>query len=208
MSMKKYIGNIIVNNPNFKAEECFKKCLSLENIDSTLPTLIIGLEKAKKMIDNFNILKKQYENGMIWWTFTKAERRVDHEKDIIDFHDFCIRTIVGKIRYHLVDFVNLTYTKAKRYLEYIKNDNKKKYYVDNGKFVFVYDTENNVNSKDIYGFSLTTSAFFGIKKSKILSIIERNPQNRQIKNFYPIPNKIRALVKNDIPNEMVLLEYF
>ena len=206
--MKKYIGNVIVNSPNFKVEECFKKCLSLENIDKTLPTLIIGLENAKKNIENFNILIKQYENNMIWWTFSKTERRIDYEKDIIEFHNFCINNIVEKIDYHYINFINLTYTKAKKCLKYIKNNNKKRYYVDNGKFIFVYDTENSINSKNIYGFSLTTSAFFGLKKSKILSLIENNPQNVQIKNFYSIPNKIRTLVKNDIPNEMVLLEYF
>lgn len=206
--MKKYIGNVIVSSPNYKVDECFNKCLNIENIDETLPTLIIGLEKAKKNIEKFNILIKNYNNGMLWWTFSKTERRIDYEKDIIDFHNHCIANIVGKIDYHFINYVDLTYNKAKKCLRYIRNNHKKRYYVDNGKFIFVYDTENGDKSKNIYGFSLTTSAFFGLERKKILSVIENNPNNKQIKNFYSVPNKIRTLVKDDIPSEMVLLEYF
>lgn len=204
--MKKYIGNVVVNSPNYKLDNCFNKCLSLSNIDNSLPTLIIGLENAKKDISNFNILIKRYNNDTLWWTFSKMERRNDHEKDIRDFHNYCINSIINKINYHYINYVNLTYNKTKKCLKYICNNVKKYYYVDNNKFVFVYDAES--NNKNIYGFSLNTCAFFGISKQKVLSVIESNPNNRRIKNFYHIPNNIRMLVNDDIPSEIVLLEYF
>lgn len=205
--MKKYVGNIVAG-PNYKVDSCFKKCLNVSDIDETLPTLIVGLQNAKKNISDFNILTKKYNEDMLWWTFSKTERRVDHDNDIIDFHNHCINKITSGVNYHLINYVNLTYSKAKRCINYILNNNKKRFYVDNGKFVFVYDAENEVNGKNIYGFSLTTCAFFGISKQKIISLIENNKQNTRIKNFCSLPNKIRGLVNNDIPSEMVLLEYF
>lgn len=205
--MEKYIGNI-VTSPNYKLDSCFKKCLKMSDIDENLPTLIIGFQNAKKTISDFNILNKKYNDGMLWWTFSKTERRVDHDKDIVDFHNYCINRITNNINYYFINYINLTYNKAKRCIRYIKNNHKKYYYIDNNKFVFVYDIENSIEFKRIYGFSLTTSSFFGIPKQKIITLIENNTQNIKINNFYSLPNKIRNLVNNDIPSEMVLLEYF
>lgn len=205
--MKKYIGNIVANQ-KYKVDSCFKKCLTLSEVDETLPTLIIGFQNAKNSIKDFKILVKKYNEDMLWWTFSKTERNIDYEKDIIDFHNYCIANITKSINYHNINYVNLTYNKAKKCLNFIKNDSKKYYYVDNGKFIFVYDIKNTNKGKYIYGFSLNTAAFFGISKKKIVSLLENNTNNKKITNFYSLPNKIRGLVNDDIPSEMVLLEYF
>lgn len=206
--MKKYIGNVIVKKMNFKVEDCFKKCLSLSEIDTTLPTLIVGLENAKSIIEDFNILTKRYENDMLWWTFNKMERRVDYEKDVLDFHNFCIKNIINNSEYHFVSLIDMKYSTAKKCLNFIKNCDEKHYYVDNNKFVFVYKADSENHIKHIYGFSLNTCAFFGIRKEKIIKLIESNKHNHKIKNFYLIPNSIRHLVNDDIPSEILLLEYF
>ena len=82
------------------------------------------------------------------------------------------------------------------------------YFIDKDKFVYIYCINHNENIKHIYGFSLNTASFFGIRKDKIIKLIENNPFNRKINNFYAIPNNIRNLVNDDIPSEMILLEYF
>ena len=206
--MKKYIGNIIVSNLNYKSEEYFKKCKTLDEIDNEVPTLIIGLDNAKKNITDFNILKRQYSDNMLWWTFSKNERRVDHDKDIVDFQNFCIGKMIGKINYKYVNYVDLNYGKAKKIINYLLGNKKKCYYVDNNKFIFLYDKENTHNSKNIYGFSLNTLAFFGISREKIVNLFKKGKNNLQIKNFYSIPRTIRNLVNDDIPSKMVLFEYF
>ncbi len=206
--MKKYIGNVVVSSPNSKIDDCFKKCLNLTEIVSNVPTLIIGFENAKKNIKDFNILNKKYEDNMLWWTFSKTERRVDYEKDILDFRNYCINNITSNIKYHYINYVDLTYNKAKKCLNYINNDNEKYYYIDNGKFIFLYDSKKDIKSKHIYGFSLNTCAFFGIRKDKIISLLEKNPHNKRINNFFSIPNTIRRTIDNDIPSEIVLSEYF
>ena len=181
--MKK-IGNIIVSSPNSKVDDCYNKFLSLSNIDNNLPTMIIGLKNAKQNIENFSIFKQEYRNNMLWWTFSKTEKRSE---------------------YHNININELTYSKIKKLIEYIINNHKKIYYIDNNKFIFIYDIE---KTKNIYGISLNTCAFYGISKEKILKMIANNQNNVQIKNFYKIPNNVRRIVNDEIPNELFLLEYF
>ena len=202
--MKK-IGNIIVSSPNSKVDDCYNKFLSLSNIDNNLPTMIIGLKNAKQNIENFSIFKKEYRNNMLWWTFSKTEKRSDYDKDMQNFYEVCINNIINNIKYYNININELTYSKIKKVIEYIINNNKKIYYIDNNKFVFIYDIE---KTKNIYGISLNTCAFYGINKGKILKLIVSNSKNEQKKNFYEIPNKVRRIVNDQIPNEMFLLEYF
>ena len=205
---KKYIGNIVVNSQKYKVEDCFKKCLSMSEVDITLPILIIGLENARENILDFSILKREYNNGMLWWTFSKTEKRTDYDKNIIDFYNFCISNIINKISFTNINIFDLKRSDIRKYLKFFNSDVEKYYYNDNGKYVFVYDKENHDNSKHIYGLSLNTIAFLGITKNKIVSRIAKNPKNKQIKVFYSIPNNIRNMVKDDIPSEMVLFDYF
>ena len=202
--MKK-IGNIIVSSPNSKVDDCYNKFLSLSNIDNNLPTMIIGLKNAKQNIENFSIFKKEYRNNMLWWTFSETEKRSDYDKDMQNFYEVCINNIINNIKYYNININELTYSKIKKLIKYIKNNNKKIYYIDNNKFVFIYDIE---KTKNIYGISLNTCAFYGISKEKILKLIVSNSKNEQKKNFYEIPNKVRRIVNDQIPNEMFLLEYF
>ena len=202
--MKK-IGNVIVSSPNYKVEDCYNKFLTLSNVDNDLPTMIIGLENAKKYIDGFSIFKREYWNNMLWWTFSKVEKRSDYDKDIQKFYEVCINNIINNIKYYNININELTYCKIKKFIKYIKNNHKKKYFIDNNKFVFIYDIE---KTKNIYGISLNTCAFYGICKEKILKLIASNSKNEQIKNFYEIPNKVRRMVNDEIPNEMFLLEFF
>lgn len=202
--MKK-IGNIVVSSPNYKVDDCYNKFLSLSNVDNNLPTMIIGLENAKKYIEGFSIFKREYWNNMLWWTFSKVEKRGDYDKDIQKFYEVCINNIINNIKYYNININELTYNKIKKLIKYIKNINKKKYFIDNNKFVFIYDIE---KTKNIYGISLNTCAFYGISKEKILKLITSNSKNEQIKSFYEIPNKVRRIINDEIPNEMFLLEYF
>ena len=202
--MKK-IGNIIVSSPNSKVDDCYNKFLSLANIDNNLPTMIIGLKNAKQNIENFSIFKQEYRNNMLWWTFSKTEKRSDYDKDMQKFYEVCINNIINNIKYHNININELTYSKIKKLIEYIINNYKKIYYIDNNKFIFIYDIE---KTKSIYGISLNTCAFYGISKEKILKMIANNQNNVQIKNFYKIPNNVRRIVNDEIPNELFLLEYF
>ena len=205
MIMQKYIGNIVVSNLNYKVDKCFNKVKTLDDIDNNLPTLIVGLDNAKSFISDFKILKREYLDNNLWWTLSKTEKRIDYDKNISDFYNFCIKRVLDNIRFTNINIFELNFEKIKKILNYVNNSKYKRYYIDNNKYVFLYDTEKN---KYIYGFSLNTASFFGISKKKIIRIIEKNEKNIRISNFYSIPNTIKRIIDNDIPSEMILLEYF
>jgi len=207
--MQKYIGNIIVNNLNYKIDKCFNKLKLLDDVNNDLPTLIIGLEKARNSISDFNILKREYgDNKTLWWTLSKMEKRVDYDKNIIDFYNFCINNILKGIKYKNIDLINIKYNEAKEYIRFIRNNRKKFYYIDNGKFIFVYDTESDVKDKNIYGISLSTAEFLGINKKNIIELVKNNNRNIELRNFYSIPNNVRKMINDDIVSKMVLNEFF
>ena len=207
--MQRYIGNIVVNNLNYKVDNCFKKVKSLDDIENGLPVLIVGLENAREILSSeFNILNREYRDGQIWWTLSKTEKRIDYDKNIDDFYDYCINNLLSNTVYENINIINLNYSNAKRYIEFIRNKDKKYYFNHNNKFIFVYYTKENNNIKYIYGISLNTSAFFGISKKKLINLIKNNDNNIEIKNFYSIPNKVRKLINDDIVSKMVLNGYF
>lgn len=203
--MQKYIGNIVVSSPNYKIDNYFRKCTSISNIDNDLPTLILGLGKAKETITDFNILKKSYKNDMLWWTFSKNEKRSEYDDDLENFRKICINIIINNIKYYNINIINLNYNSIKKLIKYINNKNKKIYYNEYNKFLFVYDIG---KTKNIYGFSLNTAEFLGVKKQKILNLISSNESNVEIKDFHLIPNNIKKFIADEIPFEMAVLEYF
>lgn len=201
--MKKYIGNVVVSSVNHIIDECYKKCLSIEEADENLPTIIIGLEKAKDTITDFNILKNKYKNEMLWWTFSKTERRIDYDVKMEEFYIFCINKIISEIEYININIINSSLTSLKETLSVLNNNNLKLYYIDNDKFVFIYD----VLCKKIYGLSISTCSFFGINVNELLGDLNKTCM-LQIRNFYCIPKNVRRLINNEILSEIVLYQFF
>ena len=187
--MKK-IGNVIVSSPNYKVEDCYNKFLSLSNVDNDLPTMIIGLENAKKYIEGFSIFKKEYWNNMLWWTFSKTEKRSDYDKDIQKFYEICINNIINNIKYYNININELTYGKIKKVIEYIINNNKKIYYIDN-------------NKTRLDEFKLQQYNFTNYKIDEYLGISHLTQHLLDIsvdKNVYII-QLVSDYFKNPIPNE-------
>lgn len=199
MFMKK-IGNIVVNNNKIKTDVCFNKCLSYSDIDKSLPTLIIGLEKARVLIDNFNILKKSYNNDMLWWTFSKTEKRNDYESDTESFFDFCLKNAVKNVEYENIDLLRLDFVKIKRYINWITSSTRKILYIYRNRFIFIYDT---VIDK-IYGYSLDTSKYCGIDSKKIGKYIKNNKDIVILRNFNNLSEKVRRKLSSDIISQLIL----
>lgn len=198
----KYIGNIVVSSPNLKIDGLFKRCLSIEDAINELPTLIVGLENARQNIQGFNILYKKYNKDNLWWTFSKSERRSIYDSDMEEFYKFCIQRLLQDLRYTFLDVVNMKYSTLKRLLNFVNGDYVKQYFIDNNKFIFI-----KYNGR-FFGISLNTLAFYGIDKSSVIGRFKKNKHNQLIKNFFSIPNNIKNFVGNDIPKQLLLLDYF
>ena len=73
-----YIGNIVTSS-NLELEN-FKICRKLDTVDDRLPTLIIGWDKTKELVeDRVSILHKQI-NPKLFWTFTTKERKSERDR--------------------------------------------------------------------------------------------------------------------------------
>ena len=69
------IANIVTRSKKHGFGEEFNVVADCSEIIQGLPTLIIGLNEAKKCIPEFNILRKMYDDGKLWWTYKKTERK-------------------------------------------------------------------------------------------------------------------------------------
>lgn len=198
------VANIITTSNKIDFGFKYNKCKSLEEIDNTLPTLIIGYNIAKDNIKNFSLLRKEYTEQKIWWTFLKTEKRVDYDKDLSNFNSVIINEIVKDIKYQLIDVINLKKEeKESIWKELLSNKNKIIYNYFN-KMLFIYINEN----KKVYGLPLTTCRFLGNDTDKIIKKLKKNLNNYFINDFNNITVDIRRKLDNNIHYLVVLSEYF
>lgn len=204
--MQKPIANIVTDTLKTRFDIKVNKCKSLEEIDKSLPTLIIGLGNAKKYINDFNILKKEYKEQKIWWTFLRTERMTDYQEDLQSFYETAIKYAVESIDYEYVDILDCGYKRSKNILKYLfaSNDEKIGYIDNNGSFLFIYSRK----YKKIWGFSLSTMKFYGIKESSISKTINNIRNIDIINDFSTIPYKVRRIVGDKIHHNIILYGYF
>ena len=99
-----YVGNIITSS--IIKEDNFKICNDLESINPSIPTLIVGWKNAKELIkEEISILHKKI-NSNLYWTFSQKERKVDYDKDIVDFKKICYNRIGNNIPYVYLDILH------------------------------------------------------------------------------------------------------
>ena len=197
-----YIGNILVPNSKYVVQSFYKKCLTLDDIDNNLPTLIIGYNEAKTYITNFSIIKKEYKDKNLYWTYKKNEKKTDNEKDTEQFYKLCIKNYLNNKKYFFINTLLLSYDRCKKLITFIKSDELKKVYIEGNKFIYIYHNNN------VYGFSLTTNIFYGLKLKSILKLIKSNKNNIILKDFNFMPNVLKKELNFDIVNMMFFSSLF
>lgn len=203
--MQKVLANVITDLTRVKFDIKVNKCKSMDEINKSLPTLIIGYNNAKKYIKDFNILKKSYPKQNLWWTFNKNERGVDFQDDIYKFALEAIDNIVDKVEYTYIDYVDCTFKKGKKIIKYLTlSSDYKVAYIDNNNFLYIYSP----HFKRVWGFSMGTMMFYGVKPKSIEKVINKMQNTRWIKNFSKIPIKVKRLIGDKIHNNIILYDYF
>lgn len=202
--MKNKLANIVTSSTKIKFDLPINRCKTINDIDKSLPTLIIGYEMAKKNVDKFNILNKHNEGTNIYWTFKRNERGVDYEDDLKEFYKTVVLDFCDKIEYHLLDFYKLSKTTVKKLIKFAKSDDEKLIYVENNRFLYVYSERYNT----VFGFSLSTAKFFGLNPSKIVNLFKNNDKNHFITDFSNIPYEIKYIIGEKIDKYLALYDYF
>lgn len=202
--MMEALANIITSSKKVKFDLPVNKCSDMSCRDEKLPTLIIGYEMAKNYIDGFNILKKYYEKENIYWTFKRTERGVDYENDLKSFYTNVITDFCNKNKYIFIDVAMMKYDTAKKLIKFAMSDEKKLIFNENNRFLYVYCEKYST----VFGFSLSTSRFFGINTDKIIKLFEGNKNNDFVYDFTNIPYEVKHIIGEKIDKYMVLNKYF
>ena len=199
------IGNFICSPKTKIDEDIFHKFKTCEEIDNNLPTLIIGLDNAKKCISNFSILNKVYKNGNFRWTLKKNERRIDYEEDLHNFTDYCYNNIIKDIKYVYIDLINYSLSRIKNFIKYLNNKNVKYCYQSfNEGFIFLFDKKYNT----VYGLSLTLCEYLGIRKEKVLTKLFSNKNIIQILKLNFFNDNIKKIININPHYIPSFYEYF
>lgn len=185
-----YIGNI-VTTANIEWDY-LKKCNDISEADPSMPTLIVGIERAKALIREFNILNHTYDNN-IFWTYGKRERRDEYEQATKSFIKTCINRICEPITYEFLDFIDFDKDKLKKLCEYINNAIYKILYNDYNKTLFIYDTID----KKVYGISLQLIEYIGRDKQKFMRWVGKSKGNTLLNDMKFIPKNISRIIDND-----------
>lgn len=185
-----YIGNIVTTSSI--DWEYLKKCHDISEADPSAPTLIVGIERAKALIREFNILNHTYDNN-IFWTYGKRERRDEYDEATKSFIKTCVNKICEPVTYEFLDFIDFDKDKLKKLCEYINNDTYKIMYNDYNRTLFIYDTV----SKKVYGISLQLLEYIGRDKHKFLKWVSNSKGNILLTDMKFIPKDIIRIIDNE-----------
>ena len=182
------IGNIITSeNIDIKNYNIIN---NIDLINNDLPTIIIGWNETKNIVTDkpISILHKKI-NDNLYWTFTKKERKVDYEKDIINFESICLKFIESKIKYIYVDVLHSSKRKIRKILNKIKVFKTIVTYINNRNMLYIF------GDNLIFGIDLNICEFIGVKKNKIINKVNSisNVTLRQNEIF----NICKDLIKNN-----------
>lgn len=199
------IGNIVSDGTSNGFGNLFNVFTQYSQVDNKLPTLIVGYNKASEIIDNFSILKKEYNNGMLRWTFSKTERRSDYIKDLEIFKEYCMMQKVKGIKYIYIDIISYGYNRIKKLIHYINSNDKKLCFLTrNSNFIFIYSEKYNT----IWGLSLTLCDYIGVDKQKVVNKIRKNKTNRFIQNIGIISEDFRKKIGENTHYLLPIYLYF
>lgn len=159
------IGNIVSESKS-KLNEFFNVVEDINNINKEIPTLIIGWDFSKRLFGDrrLSILSKDIGNNMMW-TFTKREKRRDHEKDLSFFIKKCIKNLCDNYNYRYINLLTENLTSIKNLIE--KLTSSKEYYIYIDKNSFIYIKMDN----ETIGIDFNTIDYLGVDRKKIYNIL-------------------------------------
>lgn len=191
-----YVGNIVTSS-RIK-EENFKICNKLDTINSDLPTLIIGWDKAKELFKNrISILHRQIDENF-YWTFSKQERKIDYETDIKKFKHLCYEIFGEELIYVYVDPIHNSLSVNKKILKKIYSLKEIVSYITDKKMLYI------LGDNLIFGIDLNITEYMGVSTQKIISRLHYLPNSVLIES--EIFNKCKDFVKK-LGNKQKLVPY-
>lgn len=186
----KYIANIITKS-KIELSCFFNISSSLEDVDVSIPTLIIGWKEVKEYFPEQDILNNKICDN-IYWTFSKREKRHRFENDINNFIEIVNDFIEKNVNYRFFNYVLSNQTKRDNFISYINKGHHSIYY--NSRFIYIYD----ISTSTTFGVSLKDLNFIGIKTKCFIDKLNVNNNNIITDNLNFIDNQSLHLIKDNI----------
>lgn len=132
---------------------------NVNDIDSGLPTLIIGYEFTKSLYGKLDMINRKIDKEM-FWTCTKKEYRKIFNSDVEDFINYSYRKVTSEINYYHLDLIQ-----EKRLFPIVKRILSMKNLIsfEYENMIYSYNIEKNL----IIGFDLNLMNYLDIDVEKI-----------------------------------------
>lgn len=186
----RYIANIITKS-KINLGTFFNITNDLNNVDKSIPTLIIGWDEVKKIFPEQNILEKKIDD-MLYWTFSKREKRYQYEIDLENFVSRVSSNINTNVNYRFFNFILCNQDRRNDFVNYINRGNCSIYY--NSRFLYVY----NDNDAITLGISLKDLFYIGINIKSFIKSLNINNNNIICDNLNFIDTESLPLIKDNI----------
>lgn len=167
--MKEYICNIITNR-RIGVDKLIRKSCSMDNVDMSLPTLLVGWRNVKRIYPSQPILEKKISDRL-YWTFDKDERRNEFDRDLRKFVSGVISEIAFSVKYRFINILTCGMPMYRRILSFINSPVRKTIWIDNGSFMYIY------YSKTTVGISLDDMDYANVNVNKVINKVKDNPDN-------------------------------
>lgn len=203
--MIKKLGNIVDVSQTSEYNSFFNKVGSIDEIEPSIPTLIIGMSLAKSIIPDFSMFNRKSQKTGYYWTFSKKERRKEYTDDLFEFKKNVIMSKVENVRYEYVNFPCYTLSKLINFIKYMNgSDRKICFLTKESSFVFIYTRKFGV----VFGLSLSLCDYCGIDRKKVVSRLRSNKNNRFINGLGYLDSETRSIIGDNIHYILPLYDYF
>lgn len=174
----------IVSKDKISVSDEFNVVKTMDEINHSLPTLVVGYDYVKKTFPDFDITNIQLKEN-VYWTFKKTEKRDKFEEDMNWFIYKAYHELVKNISYIFVDpiqYDNKTLIKITRKILSMKNIIT---YVNN-EMMYVF------GEKYIFGIDLKLLKYIGLNVDKIKNKFEK------VSSVFLVDSKILIEYKNSV----------
>ncbi len=182
----------IVSKIEFRVPEFFNFVSSIDEIDPSFPTLIVGFEYTDELYPNFNVLEVKIKDN-IYWTVHKSYSRDKFQEDYNYFLNKVYLDLIKNVKYVYVDLILSSPRKIIKIIRKIYSLKDKISY-RYGNMIYVY------GEGLVFGVDLNLVNYIGINEDKVINRIksmsvfydsfENSSENFQ-NIFNSIDNKIR-----------------
>jgi len=159
------IANVVID-ANIKLNNKFNVVDSLDKIIEDKPTLVIGLDNAKKINIPLDFLDRKINNSL-YWTFSKKEKRLFFEEDLYFFQKEVYNQLKEKNVYTFIDFILDPKESINDFLNYVKNKKNIITYKNKNMLYLLFDFT-------IFGVDLEQLRYLGKDNTNTLTFFKNN----------------------------------